>query len=76
MVASSLVASLLGGEVTGYPGAGCMLFYSVLSNSKLEEAWIVNKKMDSLFAFFVVELSQKSLVILKILLSLAYEVLQ
>ena len=53
-----------------------MLFDSVLSNSKLEEAWIVNKKMDSLFAFFVVELSQKSLVILKILLSLAYEVLE
>ena len=53
-----------------------MLFDSVLSNSKLEEAWIFNKKMDSLLSFFVVELSQKSLVILKILLSLAYEVLQ
>ena len=53
-----------------------MLFDRVLSNSKLEEAWIVNKKMDCLFAFVVVELSQKSLVILKILLSLAYEVLE
>ena len=76
MARSFLGGEFAGGEVTGYPGAGCMLFYSVLSNSKLEEAWIVNKKMDSLFAFFVVELSQKSLVILKILLSLAYEVLQ
>ena len=39
-------------------------------NGKLEEAWIVNKSMNCLFTSLVVESSQKSLMILKMLLSL------
>ena len=39
-------------------------------NGKLEEAWIVNKSMNCFFASLVVESNQKSIMILKMLLSL------
>ena len=52
------------------PGAGYLFTLQSACNGELEEAWIVNKSINCFFASLVVESSQKSLMILKMLLSL------